>query len=958
MRLGWASALIATMTREIETKPNFPLLEKEILNFWREKDVFNRLREQIKGKPRWSFLDGPITANNPMGVHHAWGRTYKDVFQRYKAMRGFDQRFQNGFDCQGLWVEVGVEKELGFKTKKDIEEYGIDKFVGKCKEQVEKYAEIMTAESVRLGQWMDWDHSYYTMSDENNYAIWAFLKKCFDKGWLYKGRDVVPWCPRCGTAISQHEILTEEYQELTHNSIYFKATVKGQPNTFFLVWTTTPWTLPADVALAVHPELEYAKVKSPEGEVYILAESKSRLIEGGEIVEKFRGEELDNLEYLGLFDELPAVASSMAGQPHRVVLWQEVTEEDGTGIVHIAPGCGEEDFALGKELGLAVIDPVNAENCYPEGFGEFSGLPVTNVEKQVFATMQAKGLVYKIEPFTHRYPTCWRCKSELIFRLVDEWYIAMDELRPRLMEVVRDMKWIPDFGLERELDWLNNMHDWMISKKRYWGLALPIFECGKCKRVEVIGSRKELQERAIAGWEEFDGNSPHRPWVDRVKIKCSGCGTEVSRISDVGSPWLDAGIVSLSTLKYFEDQDYWQQWFPADLVCESFPGQFKNWFYALIVMSVVLVDSYPTKTVFGYALVRDEEGEEMHKSKGNAIWFAEAVEKVGADPLRWLYVKQKIVNNLRFGYHAIDESARSLITLWNCHKFVAEASSQMSLSLLEPNKDVSSVLDRWILSRLMSTVQKSTRALDEYDVFVMSHVLEDFINDFSTWYIRRSRERVNGLDSADCLACLVTARQVFAVLLRLMAPLTPFLAERMYQNILGKTADSVHLMAWPELNESLLDVKLEEQMDLLRVIVEIGHAERKCLGIKVRQPLNLVTFRGFGFESLEMDKDLLKILTDELNVKKVDFVIDKSVDPVRANFDTVITPELQAEGEARELVRSIQALRKEQGLKVGEPIMVSCPTWPASFEDYLKTKTSALKLTKGDVLTITKVVSS
>ena len=372
---------------------NFPKIEKRILKFWQKNKIFENLQKKNQDKKCWSFLDGPITANNPMGVHHAWGRTYKDLFQRYKAMQGFDQRFQNGFDCQGLWVEVEVEKEKGFKSKKDIEKFGIEKFVKACKARVRKYSKIQTRQSIRLGQWMDWENSYYTMSDSNNYAIWHFLKKCWQKDLLYKGKDVVPWCPRCGTAISQHEILTEEYRELLHEAIYVKLKVLGQKNTFFLIWTTTPWTLPANVAIAVHPDLKYAKVKSKTGETFILLKEKSGLIEEGKIIKILKGKELKNLKYRGLFDELPQVKKTLKKYKHRVLVWKEVLPEEGTGIVHIAPGCGQEDFQLSKEFNLPIVDPTNDESKYKRGFSFLTGKLVTEVNSLIFKNLTKKGLV-------------------------------------------------------------------------------------------------------------------------------------------------------------------------------------------------------------------------------------------------------------------------------------------------------------------------------------------------------------------------------------------------------------------------------------------------------------------------------------------------------------------------------------------------------------------------------------
>jgi len=890
---------------------NFPLIEKNILKFWKDNDIFKKLRKKNQGKERWSFLDGPITANNPMGVHHAWGRTYKDLFQRHKAMQGFDQRFQNGFDCQGLWVEVEVEKELGFKTKKDIEKYGIAPFVEKCKERVMKYSKIQTEQSIRLGQWMDWDNSYYTMSDENNYAIWSFLKSCWQKGLLYKGKDVVPWCIRCGTAISEHEILTEEYKEITHKAIYFKLPVIGRKNTFFLVWTTTPWTLPANVALAVSPKLDYVEIEDKNKEVFILLENKKDVIPQGKILKKFSGKDLDGLEYKGMFDELSAVKKSLKSK-HKVILWNDVTGEEGTGIVHIAPGCGKEDFQLSKEFNLSVVNPTDNESRYADSFGFLAGKLVTEVNDLIFENLEKKKVVFRIEDYTHRYPTCWRCKEELIFRLVDEWYISMS-IRRDLIEVAKKIKWIPSFGLERELDWLKNMQDWLISKKRYWGLSLPIYECS-CGNFEVIGSKEELKERAIEGWQDFEGHSPHRPWVDEVKIKCLKCGKKVSRIPDVGNPWLDAGIVPFSTMGYFKDKEYWKKWFPADFICESFPGQFKNWFYSLIVMSTVLEGVAPFKTVFGYASVRDEKGEEMHKSKGNAIWFDDAVEKIGAEPMRWMYTRQNPVFNLKFGYHVAEEIKRKLLTLWNSFIFFQTYADKKEIGS-DYQSGENNLLDRWILSRMANLIDKVSKSLNKYNASSAALSIEDFfINDLSLWYIRRSRKRFQRPDSQkEKKEATDTLYFILLNLIKLIAPFMPFLAEEMYLKLKkDNMPESVHLCDWPGLYNNLIDEKLEEKMEKIREIVALSLAERAKLGIKVRQPLKELIITD---SDLKKEQELLDLIKEEVNVKKIGFGKE-------LKLDTKIDSKLREEGIIREIIRNIQDLRKKTGLKPEDKILV------------------------------------
>ena len=649
--------------------PDFPGIEREMLCFWEEKRIFQKLREQNANGPHWSFLDGPITANNPMGVHHAWGRSLKDMYQRYHAMNGQALRYQNGFDCQGLWVEVEVEKNLGLKTKREIRDYGIEKFVRKCKERVLTYAARQTEQSVRLGYWCDWDDpkvllalrdalaegdrvvsvtlpsgrhetakaseivrklggaeyggSYFTFSDENNYTIWSFLKKCHREGFIYRGHDVMPWCGRCGTGLSQMEV-AEGRQITTHTAVFVRFPIKGRERTALLIWTTTPWTLTSNVAVAVNPEVNYLKVRHGDWEYYVAKGNFERervqelqvegkhethklrsirtILQGSggvEVLQELPGRELLGLTYQGPFDDLPAQRRAggvfpygetgegkSATEAHRVIAWKEVSEAEGTGLVHIAPGCGAEDQELGKENKLPFLAPLDESSVFIAEFGEFTGQNANHVADDVVAALKDRGLLVGRERYPHVYPHCWRCKEEVVFMPVDEWFIRMD-WRDRIQRVVPGIQWIPAEGEAREQDWLRNMTDWMISKKRFWGLALPIWVCDECEHFTVIGGREELKAKAAEGWEIFEGNSPHRPFIDAVKIQCEKCGAKAARIEDVGNPWLDAGIVPFSTVRYSTDRAYWEKWFPADLVLESFPGQFRNWFYSMLAMSAM-----------------------------------------------------------------------------------------------------------------------------------------------------------------------------------------------------------------------------------------------------------------------------------------------------------------------------------------------------------------------------------
>ncbi len=933
------------MFKEVPPTVNFPELERRILRFWAETDAFGKRVELNRGKPRWSFMDGPITANNPMGVHHAWGRTYKDLFQRFKAMKGHELRYQNGFDCQGLWIEVEVERALGFKSKRDIETYGVAKFIKDCKQRALRFAARQVEQSIRLGYWMQWDNpetlrlladnlenpeqiveingtngtvkdsserlvgrlgtpdvggSYFTFSDENNYTIWAALKKCFENGWVYKGRDVMPWCPRCSTALSQHEIVTEGYRELTHPGVTLKFPLRGKHKESLLVWTTTPWTLTSNVAAAVHPDLTYVKVKLGD-EFFVLGKfALERSLPKGkyEVVKEFGGSEMEGWTYDGPYDDLPAQKDSKAVDSHRVILWTEVTEEEGTGIVHIAPGCGKEDLELSEIHGLPALAPLDEFGVFIKGFGMFTGVHVYDSAPKIIEDLKKRGILFKSEKYVHRYPVCWRCSSELVFRLVDEWFISMGEkldkpleeiteeekaknLRYQIIDVTKKARWIPEFGLQQELDWLHNMEDWMISKKRFWGLALPIWVCKECGSFEVVGSKQELKSRAIEGWDVFEGHTPHRPWIDAVKIKCPKCGGLAQRIQDVGNPWLDAGIVSYSTLNYRHNREYWQKWFPAKLITECLPGQFRNWFYAMLAMSTIMERRSPFEVCFGHGTVLAEDGREMHKSWGNAIEFDEAAENMGADVMRWMYCTKKPETDLLFGYGKAEEIKRQfLIPLWNIYSFFM---TYASLDKWSPENTVGhgslTLMDRWVLSKLNKLLVNVTACLEDFDPYDASLAIEKFVEELSTWYVRRSRRRFwKSEKDEDKNAAYTTLYTCLTTLTKLLAPFIPFVSEEMYQNLVrsvDKSApESVHHNDWPVADEKAVDSELMTDMDLIIKVCSLGRSARNKSGIKLRQPLS--TAKVYADEdSLRRIRKFSDIIINELNVKKLLFAAQK-----------------------------------------------------------------------------------
>lgn len=932
---------------EVGSYPNFKEIADKWLAYWEEGEFVNKLMEKNSNGPNYSFIDGPITANNPMGVHHAWGRTLKDVIQRFKALQGFNQRLQNGFDCQGLWVEVETEKALGLKSKKDIEDYGLDNFSRKCRERVTKYAGIIEQQSKVLGQWMDWSNSYFTMSDENIQSIWHFLKVCNDKGMLYKGARVMQWCARCGTSLSQHELM-DSYREMVHKAIYLKFPIIGEENKNFLVWTTTPWTLSSNVAIAVNPDERYVEV-SNEGEILILAEEAVPALDGDhEVLDVMMGSELEGKEYKGPFDELKA----QSGVKHRVLLWDEVGAEEGTGIVHIAPGCGQEDYELAKEHDLPAICPIDENGVFIKGFEPLTGKSVFETNDEIFENLRQKGLAYKVHDYEHRYPECWRCHEEIVFRLVNEWFLAVPKLRDLMLEETKKVNWKPKFGEKLMDDWLNALGDWCISRKRYWGLPLPFYVC-KNDHFQIVSSKEELLEKAV----DKDAELPelHRPWIDEIKIKCPECEEEMSRVREVGDCWLDAGIVPYSTLEYRNDRDFWEKWFPSELVLEM-REQVRLWFYSLLVMSCVLEGKAPFNSVVMYERVVDENGDAMHRSKGNVIWFDEAIEKMGADVMRWVYSAQNPRFDLRFGYGAAKQPTRLLAILWNVYRFFITYAS-VDQPDLDPEATPKSddVLDRWMISRLNSSLASFTDHMEKFEVCDTTRILDELIQDLANWYIRRSRRRFWKAESSE------KKKQAYDVLYhvlnsitKMLAPLTPFLAEEIYQNLVRSvdesSPESVHLTDFPITDPELVDEKLEEEMLLLRRITEIGLSVRAENKLKTRQPL--AKARVFIDDS-DLNEDLRDILLEELNIKTYDEefwgnFVEEDYDGhnLKILLDTELTKELRDEGFVRELVRRVQRLRKEKDLHVEDKIRLFVEDGTGrvaevlgQWEDYLRRET-------------------
>jgi isoleucyl-tRNA synthetase len=887
------------MFAPLPDKPDHDALEREVLDRWEREGAFRRLREQNADGPRFSFIDGPVTANKTLAVHTAWGRTLKDVFQRYKALRGYHQRFQNGFDCQGLWIEVGVERELGLNSKREIEEYGLAEFARRCREKVIWSASELTEGSKRLGQWMDWGADYFTFSDTNIEYIWRFLKLMHERSWLYKGHRSTEWCPRCGTSISQHELTQAGvYQERSDPSLFVRFPLLDHPGEAIVIWTTTPWTLPANVAAAVKPDAEYGLRRNGEwvAKDRYPGETFTRTVAGAELV---------GLRYRGPFDAL----GPGSDVDHRVIPWDGVSLEEGTGIVHIAPGAGQEDFELGRIHDLPVLSPVDEAGRFYDAYGWLHGLSTTEAADQIVGQLAEKGFLLEAGVYLHRYPHCWRCDTPLIWRVTNDWFLAVDELRQPLLDANATVEWTPAYMGKRMDDWLRNMGDWNISRRRYYGLPLPFYPCA-CGRLNVVGSKAELLERATApveGLEEL-----RRPWVDEIRIRCEECGEGVERIAEVGDVWLDAGIVPFSTLGWesrehvpqgyatgaargltradLPDHEYWETWFPADWVSEM-REQIRLWFYSQLFMSVALTGRAPFQKVLGYEKMLDETGREMHGSWGNMIDAQDAFARMGADVMRWQYCAQPPDRNLLFGFGPAHDIQRRLLTLWNSVTFLVQYGNVESFGPryadLDGVEGDLAPLDRWLVERTRRLVADSTDAYERWLTVDVIHAFESFVDDLSNWYIRCSRRRFwDGDETA-----LRVLWHAIVQALRVVSPVLPFLADHLWQVLVREACeeapDSVFLAGWPEV--AAADAAVLDAMADARRVVDLGRAARSATGVKQRQPLPRLVVEGIAPAD-----ELVPIVRDELRVKSVELGHVEAALVVKPNL-RVLGPKLGKE---------------------------------------------------------------
>jgi isoleucyl-tRNA synthetase len=870
------------MFKEIAGKVNIPEIEKEILNFWEKNLIFDKsLKIREKARP-FVFYEGPPTANGRPGIHHVMSRTIKDVVCRYKTMKGFRVNRKAGWDTHGLPVEIEVEKKLNIEGKEGIEEYGIGKFNEQCKESVFHYKKDWDDLTRRIGFWLDLNDPYITFHNDYIESIWWILKNFYDRNLIYKGFKILPYCPRCETPLSSHEV-SQGYKEVKDPSIYIKFRLVNQPDTYFLVWTTTPWTLISNVALSVHPEVDYLKV-SQNGEFIIIAEPRASAVLGGEfkIIERYKGKQLENQKYEPLFTFVP-----LDKEAFYVVLGDFVTTEDGTGIVHIAPAFGEDDYNVGQKYNLPVVRPVNQSGEFEEIVTDYKSKFVKDADPDIIGDLKKRNLLFRKEMVEHSYPHCWRCDSPLLYYARDSWYIRTTQFKENMLKNNAQIAWYPpEVGEGRFGEWLKNNVDWALSRDRYWGTPLNIWVCEECQHHLCIGSIEELRKK---GKNVPDSIDLHKPFVDEVSIPCEKCRGEMKRVPEVIDVWFDSGSMPYAQWHYpFENKKIFEENFPADFICEGV-DQTRGWFYSLLAISTLLFDKPAFKNIIVNELILDKEGQKMSKSRGNAVVPEEVISQYGVDPLRWYFVTVSAPwVPKRFDLEAIAEVYRKFFdTLFNTYSFFALYANidhfQPTLKTVPVNERPE--IDRWILSLLYTTVKQVTEKLENYDLTRAARIISDFLlDDVSNWYVRRNRRRFwKGEMNSDKISAYQTLYEVLLTLSQMIAPVTPFVAEELYQNLRSeKMPESVHLLHYPELTAEMKrhqDHDLENRMRNAQLVVSLARSIRNEVKLKVRQPLSEMVVASPSKSVRESINQTANIIKDEINVKKI-ITVEKSSDIV------------------------------------------------------------------------------
>ena len=855
------------MFKELD-KREVNLVETSILEEWKKQDILNKTIENRAGKDNWVFYDGPATANGMPGLHHMVAKFLKDSFCKYQTMKGKRVLRKVGWDTHGLPVEVNVEKKLGFTGKADIEKYGIEAFNKLCKETVWENETAFRKLTDEMGQFIDLDNRYITYDNDYIETEWWILKKFFDEGLFYEGVKIMPWCPRCGTGLASHEV-AQGYKEVTANTVVVPFKLKEE-DAYFLVWTTTPWTLISNVALCVNPKEEYVKVSS-KGYNFILAKALVNSVLGDEyeVLETYKGKDLEYKEYEQLIPSL-----DVPGKAFFVTCDDYVTMTDGTGIVHIAPAFGEDDAKVGKNYKLPYVNPVGEDAVYTEGL--WKGMNIFDADLEVVKYLAENDKLFKKQKMVHEYPHCWRCDSPLVYYSRPSYYLEVTKLQDKIIEENKKINWYPSFvGEKRFGNWLENMNDWAISRNRYWGTPLPLWKC-ECGHKEMIGSREELAEKAI---EKVDPKTIdlHKPYVDDIHIKCPKCGKEMTRTPEVIDCWFDSGSMPFAQYHYpFENKELWEEQFPADFIAEGI-DQTRGWFYALLVISVFVTGKSPYKNVLVNELLLDKNGQKMHKSKGNAVEPFTIMHKYGADTVRWyLPYVSPTWTPIKFDEEGLKEvHSKFFNPLKNTYSFFQMYANTDNININECNVDVKDreEIDKWLLSKYNKLIKIVTDGFEKFDLNIVVKEITNFVSDdLSNWYIRRNRDRFwsSSLDNSK-KSVYITTYEVLTGLCKLCAPVIPYTTEEIYKDLTGE--ESVHLADYPLCDESLINEKLEEKMDLVRDLISLGRNVREENKVKVRQPISEVVLDGKNKEIL---KDLVDLIKEELNVKEVVFENDLS----------------------------------------------------------------------------------
>ena len=860
--------------KKVDTSLNFVEREKEVIEFWKQNDIFEKSIAKNEGGEEFSFFDGPPTANGKPHIGHILTRVMKDIIPRYQTMKGKHVLRKAGWDTHGLPVELEVEKSLGMDGKQDIEKYGIEPFIKKCKESVWKYTDEWRKMSERVGYWVDMDHPYVTYHDDYIESVWWALKEIWKKGLLYKGHKIVPYCPRCGTALSSHEV-AQGYKDVKETSVVARFKVKGRENAYILAWTTTPWTLPSNVALCMNPDESYVEIEA-DGARYILAEAlASKFFEEYTVVEKRTGKEYEGTEYEPLFDY---ARGSFREKAYYVVCDTYVTLTDGTGVVHIAPAFGEDDYKVGRRYNLPVVQLVNERGCFDERCPELNGLFAKKADKLILDMLEERGLLFRKVPFEHSYPFCWRCDTPLLYYARSSWFIEVTKVKDRLIAANRSVNWMPETIKEGRMgNFLENVIDWGLSRDRYWGTPLPVWVCPDCGEIEVIGSKAELKEKChVQGDIEL-----HRPYLDDLTCTCKKCGGKMKRTPEVIDCWFDSGSMPFAQYHYpFENKDLFEETFPADFISEAV-DQTRGWFYTLLAISTILFDRAPFKNCIVLGHVNDKDGVKMSKHKGNVVDPWSVLDKQGADAVRWyFYTGSAPWIPSRFGAEAVSEVQRKFQgTLWNTYAFFT---LYAEIDGYDPSKyDLKtcklSLMDRWILSKLNTLVKDVDAKLAAYNITDSAREIQDFSDVLSNWYVRRGRERYWGSTmTEDKAAAYTTLYTVLVTLAKVIAPYTPFMAEMMYRNLVPafypEAPESVHLCDFPAADESLIDLDLQMSMYGVLMLVAAGRSARNAGNLKNRQPLAEMLVASTA--PLGLNEEMIAVVLDELNVKKMTFVED------------------------------------------------------------------------------------